>query len=665
MPQSDFEEGNIEDNWRNFVIDLNAYNQVVGKSKRTYEDSISRALDERTKASELSQFVYDSKGNTPEEIEAVMRGNQKVQEQSNFLMQTLGIGTPDPYDELNRIGAENAELHAEAVRAREVIDQKQSVDFFSNPLQYIVNQLTVDNDIAQYNAAANKYNLNALQQENLHTSVQSGHNTYKAGAVTINESAIKAATTASLAFQKRALHEMQAETYKSNADAVRQSLEFDALTIQNKQAIYSTWNQTYSLKMQEERLKLAEEAGQRAKDAAKEDESFFVESYKEGYKSIHGVEPPISSVKDLKAMMMSPRLKAQIEKYVDIGIGLKSGLDAPGQLGMTPWAAMETIETLKVPLSTSTSHIYEKVHKQAARMLDSIDPLDPNKPKNKDEAQRWINNQAFLLAKHDAINIPSGDKANIYAAPPLKTLASYKSLQELPVFKKYLETQLTESKDDLTPQEIASHLIAAVKGGYVSAEDAAYTGAHIYATAILYNNTNNQYVKLGLPAQDSYVTSIKLEGTRVPAPGVLAFPSLYPEVGQTNKAYNLNNINEWKRLILEGSMSGIERGAREGTGFPIKPDNLSPEEIKKLQNRNTTPTSNNSMPGLQESRPNRESIVPAGLNAEIRERELKKVGDEFNKLKASYKAGKVKKEVYDAEVDRLQSQAEEISAKYK
>lgn len=547
------------------VLDaISANTAEASKSASTYEDIVSRQLDAQRRASELRGQGVDSSGRTPEQVQQELQGKMSAEQAAITLRNRAGM-TGDASDIMLKLIDENNAYFEQAKQAKAEVDAKESVDFFDNPLGYIVNQLTVGDSVDKYNAVVDQYNLNANHMKEINDLVQEGATTYNATKQTVTDAVVASATKASLAMIQAESAAMEAQTYKSNADAVRTVFDMKSQEVQNTIAAYGATNQAKSLEIQQAHLKLAQEeaARQRAKDGS--DDDMVVKAYVAGFKSIHGIEPPVKNAKDLKAMAMSPTLKEQISKYIDRGLQVMYQMRGEKVLGITPSDTLDTVRTLKVPLSDGQQKVYDALHQEALRLLKDPATFSGSKglvkpPKTAAEQQNWIDTYVATKAKSMLKEVNPDDKSNIYSIPPMETILQANAVQQTEGYKKVFKAVVDSGIKDISTNRMVDLLSKAVAEKKITAAQAVEFGTTYYGIGVMLNNQTYQYSTMAVPSQEAYNTRIKLPGYIAPnllSPTGMAATAL--NLGEESKVYNLTNENDWKTLILRHNMSPLTR----------------------------------------------------------------------------------------------------------
>lgn len=542
--------------------------EQTAKSANTYQSIVERQLDSMNAAATFRAQGTDNKGNTPSQVEAALSGQQAA-EQASIRLRNRGGLTGDEADVMLKLIDENNQSFEQAKALQAEVDRKQSVDFFSNPLGYIVNQLTVDEDISKYNSVAHQYNLNVDHMQQLNDMIQEGATTYNATKQTVTDAAIKDATKASLAMIQAEVATMEAQTFATNADAVKTVLGFNNQQLQNASAAYSAYMQDQSLDISRAHLKLAREEAARLRAKEAGNETLALEAYKAGFQSIHGVEPDVKNAKELiELAKISPAAKAKLDIYLDRGVQIKAGILSPGVLGRTPSEAMAVVETLKVPLAPATREVYNNLMLGAQAYFRN--PPTPQEAeqlkalKKPEEIQAWFDQKVHSMAKEQKVEIKKG---SIYQAPDLKTMLDFKGVNELPAAQKILVPLARSGIKDVTPTELVTYVAKAIQEKKITSNQGVDLITSYYAGANFLNGVAKQYDKIGIPNDGTYRARVKLPGYTPSQlfPGPMGIAKLYAGAtgfGEENEVYDLANQVEVKKLLLRANMNPVERSVK-------------------------------------------------------------------------------------------------------
>jgi hypothetical protein len=286
------------------------------------------------------------------------------------------------------------------------MQEKQSVGFMDNPLQHILNQFTINDDIRQYNAADNieretKAHIDELN-EIANTSAKNQANfTQSITQASIDANAKNTLDAAQVAANKSTVdglgYNIQGLTEAIQATREKMALQFQALGAQNAQEHLRLAMDTYALHKQEFDWNREE------KLHAKEGDEFFIDRMQQGLKVMYGANAPdlTASPKVARQYLMllrlnSPAGKEASEAYMAGQSGVLGG--SPSQvidtlqnnikLSFTP--AQQGIKTLfdityqevsdnqVIPKDQKVTVLNQTINKKVSAMLKDIEPGSSN-----------------------------------------------------------------------------------------------------------------------------------------------------------------------------------------------------------------------------------------------------------------------------------------------
>lgn len=189
---------------------------------RAASDQITSLTSQQAALDRQSASAYTETGLDQAQL-AKDQGNLALQTQGKIQNTATGWGvTPDKGgDVLYALGQEyqkNQQLRREAFDRYE---QKQSVGFLQNPIQYLINQSTIDQDIDAFNNATVRADMAARQMQETNAAVQQGAKT----ALDVGTKV----TTATIATNARIA---SAESTQKSLEAQRKALADQALGVE-------------------------------------------------------------------------------------------------------------------------------------------------------------------------------------------------------------------------------------------------------------------------------------------------------------------------------------------------------------------------------------------------------------------------------------------------
>lgn len=451
-----------------------------------------------------------------------LEGELAAQEAGRVIATSLGANPDSQNFALAQLGQQFWDKFNQAQAVQKQIEQKESVGFFDNPIQYFANQLTVGQDVAKHNAIAIQANtaLNAMQQIN--ATVTSSVTAQRSIAESVTRDSIAAAMDAQAIGAKIQSMELQQRNLSYDMDSVKLLMSNNDRTLQRAVQMNNIQVQQQQLAISAGHLALAQkEASQRAADRAtklsemKEDEAGWAENTRI-YNIGRGIQgfPPVTP-EQLKTYLKSgtQTAKKDFEENWSSGmIAAATGNKVVG--GSTVGQSALTVMKNNSPLNNGMQETKEFLAQvwQKGITTSSATTGKPTEAGVVNAVNELVPKQLKVMAA-DVMKDPYGK--NIYRGPDLKTLSELPSVKGSKFGQTVLYTQVSGGATAVNPDVLIDAGLAAVQAGTITPQEFINGFVNMFAEAKNWNNTTKNFKAVNLPLQSTYNASV-YTGTNMP-----------------------------------------------------------------------------------------------------------------------------------------------------
>lgn len=486
-------------------------NQIAGQNSDIQQNAsdISSAFSRIQTAGEQKVSGLQQAG-ADEVIKEQVSQQGMLQAQENTVtgMNKLGTNLQSPTELITVLTDRMNNAGAQARAALNEVQQKKSVGLFDDPLQWVMNQITLPDSTAKYNAAAEVYNeaeseLQGRVQESTSLGQMERANAQTSSAASISAAIdiVKQKTDIAVAAQQvqndtfniQGIHDVQAAgqaqidnsikvlTLKNSAESM--AMERESMTMRREEFALN-----YEMK-QREMLKSNSEA---------ESDKALVDTINRGRAVMNLPALPYAKIIALTRMGGT-----DIKNQFIVGSNLVAG----GDPNIAPTAAQSAlmIASNRAPLAP-TQQALRKV------LVDGYNTVMSNPQIDKKDTgavtsnmELAINNQLAIYASNIKV-----DPHNPYSAPDLATLARLKSVQTNPLYTSVLKPMIENGNlREVNPEQILNLAVDAVKKGTIpSINVAADAYSALFRSAAANNNATKGFKLMGVAPQNSYKVTI-------------------------------------------------------------------------------------------------------------------------------------------------------------
>ncbi len=407
-----------------------------------------------------------------------------------------------------------------AAQSAQVIAQKRSVSFFDDPLQWLSNKLTINDDINAFNGAAGEANTAEQFIQDSNALVDQRAIALTAVQQVTSQAAAEAATNKVVEQQQELADQMKRAGIAANTQGVETVANMDWRNIQLMNMKTDAESKLLGAQTSQEHLQLAQqqfdlEKARLALAQAKENEKDGADQYMhdqlvKGMQLMFPNNPAAWNIPDgkYKAMIagklpLDPVWKKafDVAQSTDIagGQGTRilgtSPADAISALSFKPTiapTAQPTVDLLNRALATASN---SPAYKQALAAKDQKAATD------------IVNATVDQMVKADASHVDS--PTSLYYLPPIDKIAeSIPGTQDSPFFKTIVAPAAAAGIDMSNPGQVAKQAVQAIKDGKISLNEAANNMSAMYGIGQQWNFQAKQMFSLGITAAPSYTTNV-------------------------------------------------------------------------------------------------------------------------------------------------------------
>lgn len=485
---------------------LSAAQSKVGSS---YED-MSRI--DRQRAAGYVETANDVASNTAAKGELELQRQNKIQGMASG----WGVQSDSSGDILYKLGQQWQKEQAVRDEAFAAYEEKRSTSFLQNPIQYLVNQYTVQDDIERFNNATVKGDMMAQRMAQVNAAVQEGAKT--AAAVSTKVTAATIAGDARIA---------ASESTQRSLEATRQSIADSALGVEKVMQL-GVERQNMLFRMEERKRAQEQMEWARTQHAMQLEEFAHKKENWEANAALANYE----FEKVARGHLM--RTGQELDKQISLAIraGLKEGKapagefgqdyvlgsNVPGAPGSIAHSAMDFLRLQKTygytyrPGQEAIQPILKEAEGKLGDILRSgfVNEPDPNDPKkmvrvpitqkDTEKVSSLYNKLVDELVKRDFsdASVTSASKPNLSRVPSLQEIVkTTPGLMKQKVNGEILGP-LLQSGVNPDPNTVWDTYMAAVADGKVSLPEAVGDYSLLYQRGVLLNQATQGLSTFGI-----------------------------------------------------------------------------------------------------------------------------------------------------------------------
>ena len=410
-------------------------------------------------------------------------------------------------EKMSALADQASKAYEESLAAEKVIAEKESVNFFDNPLGWLEARFTINQDIAQFNSAVTRQAAAEKRQSELNAATAAGIQNQNAFEQTLTAAAIAAKSESIRQGAEIQAQQAMQQALGYNIRGVEAAMKASLDTLQIRTSVYHAQMQQESQKIALANLALAQEQFKWRKEEKESQEDFdsrLVATYNKGQQILQGPKATLIDPSSKEAKFVAQMLKSNTEagkEYQRTYFAGQSGIVAP-----TVSKVIEAITSGSgVYFSPSQGKLKDLIGKveQATVANQSLDKKDPK------AVAEFQTAEVRRLLDKELSNIVVGS-GSLFDPPSMDRIIKLDpQLQALPVTQKVL-MPLMASGATLTPERSIPAIAQAISEGKLTFEQGRQA-ASIFQRQVVANAEDKQLIKFGLVPGKETVTSFKTE----------------------------------------------------------------------------------------------------------------------------------------------------------
>lgn len=444
------------------------------------------------------------------------QGDLEAQQRALKTAMELGNDINDPQSVLSIMVQDFRESSIKAHEQQKAIAEKQQVGFFDSPLDFLVNQVTLPDEINAAKATQGIADQSAQTVQNMQS---------------LTTAAAQAAQATKQTMSKESIAQ-EAALQKAGIDDLLRKQQIDALGYDS--AAYKVLGeanaQKASLLMQRHSAMLADAANARASEMHKAQMAKINEDRLEDQQVMQIVntgarafQKPELTLATIKMMQKSPGQRAVFEGLFDQGMAtLATGSTA---VGSTPGQAI--INTLQVkglqgPENKQARDFLERVTQDAIETykIKGGTAATANTPQGKADIASLVNDSLFgpvdpktgkrneRLGQEYKAALNSDSPTSIYKAAELPTLANLNSVKTNILYDAVIKPAVDAGVTSSSPDQMYKLAVAAKDRGLITDKQLVMGISDFYKSATAETYASKGLGKFGFPYRPSYVAEL-------------------------------------------------------------------------------------------------------------------------------------------------------------
>lgn len=398
--------------------------------------------------------------------------------------------------------------------ALDEIQKKRNVGFFDNPLEFIVNQFTINDDINKHNAANDQLNAAEEQLATLNTLTQSSAVTQGVLTQSVTQASVQASADAIRDAANIKANNERLRGYAYSTDAIKAALNASKETLQTTLSVFGAQKQEESVQIALAHLQLSREEfdwKKEEKDKGKDADKYLIDTINAGRKLRLGEQADILVPGSVRANTVLSLIKSNSpagkEFQTDYLNGEQSISTGSKLLATSPAAAIELLNTLPVNLSPAAQTTKALLNTVLSAVQQDIaqGKLDG---KNKDAIHAALNAKTVALINQQASRVVPGDDTNVFNIPPIRSIISESpTVAALPVVQKILNPAIQTGVNLNDPNQVFGLLTKGIQDKTITYPEALEI-TNLYQVGMRVNQATRQFTTLGIVPKNSYNVDI-------------------------------------------------------------------------------------------------------------------------------------------------------------
>ena len=410
--------------------------------------------------------------------------------------------------------------YAKREQALAEVSRKKSVTLFDNPVEYILNTLTINQDIEAHNTANQRLANAKGQIADLNALTQTTIQTQNSLDESITTATMDAGNKALAAKANMLANASSVQALVHNSDGIRAALTADRAITQNQFSAFGAQKSEQQAQMALEQLNFQREKflqDREARKLAQGSDAEILDKVNKGRVARMGPNADVIVPGSLRAASVLSLLKSNSlagQEYAQDFMTGERYVTTGGKrvLATSAANAVEVLDRFPVYMTPSQEPIKDVLKTAYAEALSGKAVLGkaPLDTKNKAQVEQYINQRVNELLANQAAKIVPGDETNPYNIGKLKTLIdSSPALQQSSVVQKLVAPMIAAGTDVDNPKMLFAAAAAALKAGTISYAEMT-TIPQLYQVGVDVRNADRQFEAFGIASKNTYNVELGL-----------------------------------------------------------------------------------------------------------------------------------------------------------
>lgn len=549
---------------------LNPILQMLAASKTTTTDYNSQIEDAIAENSAIGAREQTASAALLADTQAVegQKNEGLLQAQREFrAVHDMRGGDPsDPSSRMAELILTHNEYTDKAIAIAKNIADKKSTGMLDNPVEWLINQITLPSDVSKYNALAKVANATESEIGSITADTTNAATAYKASAATLSAATNAASLDALAQVATINAGKMQQATLGHNVDFFKALQSSNQQELSNAFQLFGAQNSNEHLALQREQMEAVKEQRGWAlaeREQKKEDLAQIAKIISIGMSAENKNAQPLSAEQiKFRRENGSAKQKADIERWYDNGL-LRT---ATGRYNISPDPVTSAIivaqnvnglppemksveDAIKAVVSATKTEVYEKE--------TGVTKLSP------EQQRALLGNNLKAKAAGDAANVEIGGDGNIYS--PL-TLDKYLAAPTV-ANTKFAQTVIAQVvKAGQVNANVATVWAVADKmeaEGAITTEEKLQGMAEFYKSVRNINSGVRDYGRVAFPVQGTY---------NVVIPTSLSWGPKSEIPVDASDITSVRRADSWRKALANGRLSFVGNRLIDNTKASIRFD---------------------------------------------------------------------------------------------
>jgi hypothetical protein len=488
------------------ITDLASGAVSLQKNASSSEQIANDVADAQTKIGQNSALIENAK-----QTAALATQNARLKAANTF-----GTNIADQGEKITALSNTINQQYVIKQDALAEIARKHQTSFLDDPLEWIINRYSVNDDIDRANDADAQLNAATRQMQELNVLTSSTIAVQNAIDQPITESSIAASTDNIARNAQIQADQAKLAGLKYNTEGIQAALNTSKEINSLKFSAFGAAAQQQNIEIALANLALHQQEFDWKKEEKKKGEdadSLIIDQINKGRQIRMGANADLLVPGSPKASQVIGLLKSGSpigKQFQDDYFAGENGI-----LATSPAKALDIVSTLPTNLSPAQIPVVNLIKSAGAELYALADKPGSGvtlaQLKNPAERDALINARVKQLLDEQAKNIKPGDPDNVYNIGSLRAnIGASPVLQSLPVVQKVLAPAIDAGLDTSDPNKVFATVAQALKSGQLNYKEALEL-VTVYHVAVDTNLAAKNFPNLGLPPVYSYKTSIQTQ----------------------------------------------------------------------------------------------------------------------------------------------------------